>query len=349
MINLKRLNVSHEVLRCIAEIDEFKGTWQALKTLSPDRLRSLRRVATIESVGSSTRIEGSKLSDRDVEKLLSDLELKHFDTRDKQEVSGYGEVMELVFQSWQEIHLTENHIKQLHRDLLKYSEKDIRHRGEYKKLPNNVAAFDESGKQVGVVFETASPFDTSGMMGEIVEWMNAELAVKKLHPLLAIVVFVVVFLEIHPFQDGNGRLSRILTTLLLLRSGYEYVPYSSLESIVEKNKDGYYLALRQCQRTIRTEHPDWQPWVNYFLKILLQQCHNLAKKIEREKIILSRLPKLSLKILNHVREHGRTNLLEMLTLTGANRNTLKSHFKKLVVENYLTLRGKGRGSWYELP
>ena len=336
-------------MKQIAEIDEFKGAWQSLKTLAPDRLNSLRRVATVESIGSSTRIEGSKLSDREVEKLLSDLEARQFDTRDKQEVAGYGEVMELVFQSWREIHLTENHIKQLHRDLLKYSEKDVRHRGEYKKLPNNVAAFDESGQQVGIVFETASPFDTPGMMGEMLQWTNDELAAKTLHPLLVIGIFVVIFLNIHPFQDGNGRLSRILTTLLLLRCGYDYVPYSSLESIVEKNKEGYYLALRQCQKTIRSEKPDWQPSINYFLIILLQQCHNLTEKIEREKIVLSHLPKLSLEIMDTVRKHGRTNISEMSALTGANRNTLKNHFKKLLAQNHLVLKGKGRGSWYELP
>src|ERR1035438_7983580 len=176
--------------------------------------------------------------------------------------------MELIFQSWDEITLTENHVKQLHRDLLKYSEKDAHHRGEYKTQPNSVAAFDETGKQIGIVFETATPFDTPRLMTEVVGWARELLVTRQLHPLLVIAIFVVVFLEIHPFHDGNGRVSRNLTTLLLLRAGYAYVPYSSLESVIEHSKEGYYLALRQTQRTIGTDTPNWQPWVLFFLRAL---------------------------------------------------------------------------------
>ena len=349
MIKTDTLNITQDILGFIAEIDEFKGAWRALGTLAPERLSALRHVATIESIGSSTRIEGSRLSDRDVEKLLTNLQIKNFETRDEQEVAGYAEVMELVFQSWEDVHLTENHIRQLHRDLLKYSEKDSHHRGEYKTSSNRVAAFDEDGKQVGIVFETATPFETPALMREIIAWTNEALETKSLHPLLAIAVFVVVFLEIHPFQDGNGRLSRVLTSLLLLRAGYAYVPYSSLESVVEKNKEGYYLALRQTQGTIRSESPDWQPWTIYFLRILRQQSRNLAKKVEREKMILSGLPELSLQILDHARQHGRVKMADMIKITGASRNTLKEHFRTLREKNHLVRRGKGRGSWYELP
>lgn len=348
MIETKTLNITQEILGFVSEIDEFKGAWRALGTLAPERLNALRRVATIESIGSSTRIEGSRLSDRDVEKLLSNLQIKRFETRDEQEVAGYAEVLELVFRSWEDIRLTENHIKQLHRDLLKYSEKDSRHRGEYKTSPNSVAAFDEAGKQIGIIFETATPFETPILMSEIVAWTIEALETKSLHPLLAIAVFVVVFLEIHPFQDGNGRLSRVLTTLLLLRTGYAYVPYSSLESVIEKSKEDYYLALRQTQVTIRTENPNWQPWVIYFLRSLVQQSRSLIKKVEREKIILSNLPNLSLQILDHARQHGRVTMSDMIKITGIGRNTLKEHFRALLKKNHLALRGKGRGSWYEL-
>ena len=160
------LGITPEILALIAEIDEFKGAWRALGTLAPERLSALRRVATIESIGSSTRIEGSKLSDREVERLLANLEIKSFASRDEQEVAGYAQVMELVFRSWQDITITENHIKQLHRALLVYSTKDARHRGEYKTSSNNVAAFDKAGKQIGIVFATATPFDTPRLMTE---------------------------------------------------------------------------------------------------------------------------------------------------------------------------------------
>ncbi len=348
MINSKTLNITQDVLGLIAELDEFKGAWRALGTLAPERLSALRRVATIESIGSSTRIEGSKLSDRDVERLLSNLEIKAFDTRDEQEVAGYADVMELVFQSWHEITFTENHVKQLHRDLLKYSEKDEHHRGHYKTNTNSVAAFDEDGRQVGIVFETATPFDTPRLMTEIVEFVNEALETKHTHSLLVVAIFVVVFLEIHPFQDGNGRLSRVLTTLLLLRTGYVYVPYSSLESVIEQSKEGYYLALRQTQGTIRAEKPNWQPWIIFFLRALQQQKKRLEKKVEREKIVLSTLPEISVQILEQAREHGRVTIGEMVKLTGISRNTLKEHFRQLIERNHLVLNGSGRGSWYSL-
>ncbi len=169
MIHSETLQITPEILNLIARIDEFKGAWRALGTLAPDRLSALRRVATIESIGSSTRIEGSKLSDREVERLLSKLQIKSFATRDEQEVAGYAELMDLIFSSFQDISLSENHIKQLHQILLQYSEKDAWHRGNYKTNSNSVAAFDENGMQIGIVFETATPFDTPRLMSELVE------------------------------------------------------------------------------------------------------------------------------------------------------------------------------------
>lgn len=347
-INTDTIQITPEILSLIAEIDEFKGAWRALGTLAPERLSALRRVATIESIGSSTRIEGSKLSDRDVERLLANLEIKSFATRDEQEVAGYAEAMDLIFRAWDEVAITENHIKQLHRDLLVYSEKDAWHRGNYKTSSNSVAAFDEDGKQIGIVFETATPFDTPRLMGELVAWLNAAREEKRLHPLITIGVFTVVFLEIHPFQDGNGRLSRILTTLLLLQANYAYVPYSSLESVIEQSKESYYLALRQTQGSIRSEAPNWQPWLTFFLRALQQQMKRLAKKIEREKLVLSSLPELSLRILDHAQEHGRVSVGDIIKLTGASRNTLKVQFKQLVEKGHLTKQGGGRSTWYSL-
>lgn len=348
MLRVATLQITPEILSLIARIDEFKGAWRALGILAPDRLSALRRVATIESIGSSTRIEGSKLSDREVEKLLSDLAIQSFETRDEQEVAGYAELMDLVFSAWHDIPFNENHVKQLHQILLRHGEKDSCHRGHYKTHSNHVAAFDENGVQVGIVFETASPFDTPRLMTELVTWVIEERDKAALHPLLIIAIFVVVFLEIHPFQDGNGRLSRVLTTLLLIQAGYAYVPYSSLESVIELNKEAYYLALRQTQGTIRTEAPNWQPWLVFFLRSLAEQVRRLEKKVEREKIVLAALPGLSLKIVEFAREHGRVTIGDAIKLTGVSRNTLKQHFRNLVEQGHLNQQGRGRGVWYEL-
>jgi len=213
---------------------------------------------------------------------------------------------------------------------------------------NSVAAFDEHGRQIGIVFETATPFDTPRLMDELVTWVSDERERAQLHPLLIIAIFVVVFLEIHPFQDGNGRLSRVLTTLLLLQAGYAYVPYSSLESVIELNKETYYLALRQTQGTIRTDAQNWQAWLMFFLRSLAEQVHRLEKKVEREQIVMAFLPNLSLQIVEFSREDGRIRIGDAIKLTGVSRNTLKVHFRNLVERGYLTQHGSGRGVWYEV-
>jgi Fic family protein len=349
MLKTDTIQITPELLGLIAEIDEFKGAWRALGTLAPERLKALRHVATIESIGSSTRIEGSKLTDREVERLLANLEIKKFASRDEQEVAGYAEVMETIFHAWADIPITENHIKQLHRDLLRHSDKDERHRGAYKTLRNDVGAFDADGTMIGIVFETATPFDTPHRMTELVKWLNDTRELKRIHPLLIVAVFIVTFLEIHPFQDGNGRLSRVMTTLLLLQAGYAYVPYSSLESVIENSKEAYYLALRQTQGTIRTDAPDWQPWLIFFIRALQNQKRRLSEKVEREKLMVAALPELAAQIIDHARRHGRVTIGETIRTTGASRNTLKEHFRRLLEQGHLVRHGAGKGTWYALP
>ena len=194
---------SAEIVRLIAEIDEFKGRWEALKDKTPERLSVLRQVATIASIGSSTRIEGSKLTDAQVEELLLNIGKKSFRSRDEEEVGGYADTMNMIFDSYREINISENHIKQLHGNLLKYSTKDERHKGEYKKFPNHVEAFDEYGNLIGVVFETAAPFYTPMYTKELIDWYGIEIKGVTYHPLILIGAFIVHFLAIHPFQDGN--------------------------------------------------------------------------------------------------------------------------------------------------
>lgn len=344
-----KIAVTQELLKLIAEIDEFKGKWEALKNLSPERLRQLRKVATIESIGSSTRIEGAKLTDMQVETLLSNLTSTSFKSRDEQEVAGYAEAMDIVFQAYEDMTITENHIRQLHQTLLRHSNKDERHRGDYKKLDNHVVAIDEHGKEIGVVFETATPFDTPREMEELVRWVNKAITENSLHPLLIVAVFIVVFLAIHPFQDGNGRLSRILTTLMLLRTGYVYVPYASLESVVEDNKDLYYKALRRTQTTLKSDSPDWEPWLGFFLRCLKKQKANLAAKIEKEKASAdTTLPALSVQVLELLKKHERLTITEMVEYTNANQNTLKVRLRELVSLGRIQRHGKARATWYSI-
>jgi Fic family protein len=347
-----KLAFGPELVKLIAEIDEFKGRWQALKTLSPDRLSALRKVATIESVGSSTRIEGAKLSDAEVEDLLSQaISIKSFKTRDEQEVAGYAEAMDLVFEAYADMRLTENHIRQLHQTLLRHSVKDSRHRGSYKTLSNNVVAFDANGREIGVVFETTSPFDTPREMEALIAWARKALEEESLHPLVFIAVFIVTFLAIHPFQDGNGRLSRVLTTLLLLRSGYAYVPYASLERVIEENKGLYYKALRRTQMTLKRATPDWEPWVGFFLRCLKKQKDGLSTRLDQERTAQgseANLPQLSLRILKALRSKERLTIAQLESVIGANRNTLKVRLRELVADGRVRQHGKARATWYSL-
>jgi Fic family protein len=214
--------------------------------------------------------------------------------------------------------------------------------------PFLVIILAQGGANLGYQSHTASPFATPLLMAELIAWVNAERERRHLHPLLIVGIFVVVFLEVHPFQDGNGRLSRVLTTLLLLQAGYAYVPYSSLESVIERNKEAYYLALRHTQGTIRMPAPDWQPWLVFFLRSLAEQVRRLEKKVEREKLVLAALPELSLQVVEFAREHGRVTMGQAMALTGASRNTLKQHFRHLVERGHLNQHGSGRGVWYEL-
>ncbi len=349
-MDLRSLQITPDLLRLVAEVDEFKGTWSVLRTLTPERLNSLRHVATIESIGSSTRIEGARLSDRQVEVLLQGLSSRSFASRDEEEVAGYAQVMDIVHDSFADIPFTENHIKQLHSALLRHSGKDSRHRGEYKKHPNNVEAFDADGNSLGVIFETTSPFDTPREMADLVRWTRDALEDKSQHALIVCAVFTVAFLAIHPFQDGNGRLSRVLTTLLLLKSGYGYVPYSSMESVIERNKEAYYLALRRTQTTLTEDVVDWSPWLRFFLISLKRQKDHLISKLDGLQTERFRdQPEDSVMILEFVEKHGRITTSAALKLTGVPRPTVKLRLSSLVSDGLLVLHGGGRGAYYARP
>ena len=349
MIKTDDIKITNQMLTIISEIDEFKITWKLLGKMTPEKLKGLKKVATIESVGSSNRIEGNKLSDSEVEELLSSINKQSFATRDEQEVAGYAQLMDTIFNDWEIIPLTENYIKQLHKILLQFSSKDERHKGEYKKISNAVAAYSEDGKELGVIFETATPFETPLKMEELVTWTRKNLDDNFFHPLIVIAVFIVEFLAIHPFEDGNGRLSRALTCLLLLKAGYTYVPYSSMEAIIEDNKNGYYRALRQTQTTLKDNKPDFEPWLSFFLKTLQKQKIRLEYKInseEKSPTHNSDLTELEEKILSYFDKETSGTTAKIVEYTNANRNTVKKALQNLVGKNILTLHSKGRGAWY---
>lgn len=348
MINDESIKISNQMLSIISELDEFKGSWKLLGQLSPERLKTLKKVATIESVGSSNRIEGNKLNDKQVEELLSNIKKQSFATRDEQEVAGYAKLMDTIFEDWEVIPFSENYIKQLHKILLQFSSKDERHKGSYKKISNTVAAYSPEGKELGIVFETATPFETPLKMEKLVNWTRKNLDDRYFHPLIVIGIFIVNFLAIHPFEDGNGRLSRAITCLLLLKAGYSYMQYSSLEAVIEDNKEGYYRALRQTQTTLNNAKPNYESWLIFFLKSLQKQKIRLEYKLKEKDINLNSndLTELETKILEYFEQNERGTNIKLIEFTNANRNTLKKALSSLVDKKFLTMHSKGRGSWY---
>jgi Fic family protein len=342
--NFKDLNLPITLLSHMRRIDDFNGTWKAVHMLSPERLSHLKYVATIESIGSSTRIEGVTLTNQEIETFLKNMSTTSFASRDEQEVAGYSDLMNVIFDQYSDLNINENHLKQMHSILLKYSTKDERHRGGYKTLSNSVGAFLD-GKLQAIIFETASPFETPLMMTDLMNLYDIMVG-EDIHPLISIGIFVVTFLAIHPFQDGNGRLSRALTVLMLLKSNYTYVPYASLERLIEDNKSDYYKALRATQLTLRSENPDFVPWLVFFINCLEKQVDHLKNRIGNIQKI-QRLPEGVSKILDLFDQYPVLSIQEISNLLETSRNTIRAHIYQLHNDGFLTKSGSGRNVIYE--
>jgi len=342
----KRLSlIPSEVLSKIAKIDEIKGRWIGGLQINPQTLGRLKRSVLITSTGASTRIEGVKLSDKEIERLMQGVTAKKFTDRDSQEVQGYYELLHNVFDSWKSIKFNESAVKHFHNQLLKYVAKDQRHRGNYKKIENTVEMFDENGKSLGIVFEPTKAFLTPKEMQELMDWAERALEEKKHHPLLVIGNFLVEFLKIHPFQDGNGRVSRILTNLLLLKEGYLYMPYVSHEKLIEDNKNGYYLALVKSQKTFGKKSEDIFPWLNFFLDIFLKQSEMAIELMEGEDVEKLFSPKQS-EVWSYLLNVPEATPLEICRETKITKPTVIQALNRLIKLKKIERIGMGRATRY---
>jgi Fic family protein len=342
----KRLDhVPAEILAKVAGIDELKGRWVGGLQLNPQALGRLKRSVLITSTGSSTRIEGARLTDEEVEKVMQGVQTRKLSDRDSQEVKGYYELLHNVFDSWTSIGLSESTIKHFHNQLLKHGEKDQRQRGDYKKTENLVEMFDEKGKSMGIIFAPTKAYLTPKEMQELVDWTKDTLEKQKYHPLLIIGNFLVEFLKIHPFQDGNGRLSRILTNLLLLKAGYQYMPYVSHEKLIEDNKNNYYLALRKSQNSFGGKKEDIFPWLHYFLDILLKQSEIATKLIQSEEIEKLLSPR-QLQVWNYLQEVAETGPSEICDRTRITKPTVIQALNRLIKLKKVERIGMGRATRY---
>ncbi len=331
----------------IAKNDELKGGWASGIRLSPQSLGRLKRSVLVTSTGASTRIEGANLSDQDIEKLMRGIDIESFSNRDDQEVAGYYELLANVFDSWDAISFNEPSLKHFHQELLKYVEKDIPHRGEYKKQENKVHMLDEAGQSLAILFDTTPPHLVPKEMQELLEWTITALNDRMFHPLLVIGNFIVEFLAIHPFQDGNGRLSRILTNLLMLQSGYLYMPYVSHEKLIEDNKPEYYIALRTAQKTIALGEDDISSWLDFFFSVLDKQAQLAHQLLTSENVELL-LSEKQLLVWQYLQTVDFASPKEIAEKTSVAYATVRQSLEKLMALHRIQRVGQGRSTRYKV-
>lgn len=333
------------IVALLGEIDSIRGEFKSGLRMMPQAIINLRQSVLITSAGASTRIEGARLTDEEVGKVMRGLSVSKFAERDTQEVQGYLETLQNVFDSYQTLPLREGIITSLHNQLLKYSVKDDLHRGGYKKKENIVGVLGPDGEVAQIIFETTKAYLAPKEMQELVDWTFEALEKNRFHHLLIIANFIIEFLKIHPFEDGNGRLSRVLTNLLLLRSGYSFAQYVSHEQIIERRKDEYYLALRRSQETFKTDHDNIAPWLNFFLSVIKEQATKALAYLEEEEIedILS--PK-QYEVWKHISTVNESAPGEIVKATGIALGTVRQALNRLVELGKVKRVGRGRGTRY---
>lgn len=347
-------NESADVYGLIAKIDAIKGQWQIGKKLSPQLISRLMTSVLITSAGASTRIEGSRLSDQEVKALYENMRIKKFRTRDEQEVAGYLDLLKKIFDAYKKnksektgLRFSESLIKSFHKEILKYSEKDSRHKGDYKFGPNRVEAIDAQGKVVGVIFDPTPPHLVAKEMLELVEWMMESLKDKNKNHLLIIANFIFEFLAIHPFQDGNGRTSRVLSVVLLIDFGYSFIPFISHESLIESNKAEYYLALNESQKTWKKKRENILPWVLFFLNTILKQGE-LSLKLLTGENVEDFLSEKQLMVWQYALSVSTFQRGDVIEATKLNARTIEETIKKLLRMNKLKKLGEGKATRYEV-
>lgn len=338
-----------QIYALITEIDSVKNSWYLTKRLSPGFIERLTQSVIITSTGASNRIEGNRLTDAEVEAIYKNLRIQKFNTRDEQEVVGYLEILEFIFKNYKHIPVSESFILKIHNDLLNYSEKDRGHKGHYKVGSNRVEAKDANGNLVGIIFNPSPPHLVKKEMHELVDWFNWALENKIKHPLILIANFIFEFLAIHPFQDGNGRTSRLLTNLMLLKQDYQFTTIVSHEKIIENHKVDYYLALNKSQTSWKTEKEDITPWLLFFLTVVKEQAIQAITIIEDKDVEHLLSPKqLALWQWALINERVEFSRKDAIAALGFADRTIEASIKKLVAMKRLQRLGEGKATRYRV-
>ena len=347
-----KLNFSSEVYQQLSQqlsvLDTFKGSWKVKESQQGRYLKELRKIATIESTGSSTRIDGARLRDQEVKKLLASIKKINFKSQNQREVAGYHEAFELILDNFADIEISERHLHQLHRILLKYSFKDQPHRGKYKQSSNQVMANYPDGGQ-RVLFDPTPPHLTPAEMPQLIGWLNMRIEKNDMHPLVFIAGFVYEFLSIHPYEEGNSRLSMLLATLLLMKHGYDFIQYASFERVIESSKDEYYRVLMDGQQNRYKDEERINTWVSYFMKSLITLTEGLEAKYETYSKLKTALNRRQKQVLDFIRDNEPAQVGDVdKALKEYSRNTLKKDLAYLVDEKLLIKTGDRKGTRYHI-
>lgn len=341
----KRIKLSNKILLRIAEIDELKGRWSGSLALNPRILGQLKRSVIITSAGSSTRIEGSKMTDREVDRFLRGLNQNVPKNRDEEEVAGYADILGRIFDHYDTLKITEGGIFHLHDLMLKFSKKDELHRGKYKTKDNTVAIV-EKGEIKKILFKPTPPWLVKKEMDDAFFWLKENLEKKDIHPLVIISNFIFEFLAIHPFEDGNGRLSRALTNLMLLQQGYAFIPYVSLEEIIESRQAEYYISLRQTQKNHKTDNENIEPWLLFFLDCVFAQTKQALKLLEGNDPV-KLLSEIQKQVYDQFVSDGELSVSEIQRATDVLLGTVKQALSRLLEHNLIERLGQGRATRYK--
>lgn len=337
-----KLNINWELIRLISQIDRFDASWSSIEKKEGQSLKLLKAIATVRSVGASTRIEGSIMSDEEVEVLLKEIDITKIFDRDSQEVVGYFETLDLISESYIEIPISESSLKNLHNILMKYSKKDEWHKGNYKQHSNAVEAKLVDGTRRIIFQTTDAGFPTQDAMRFLIDWYLKD---NETHLLVKCALFAYEFLSIHPFQDGNGRLSRLLSTLLLLKHGYKWVQYVSFEHEIESRKIEYYRVLRSCQAQRPNE--DVTEWIRFFFDCLANIQNQLMAKLEN-KGVETRLSPREKSILTFIENNAGCKSGDIAKKLGIPSPTVKRILPELIGKNLIEKFGTGPGTNYSI-
>lgn len=336
---LKNKTWDNEVLGLVAQIHEYKGRQELYLKQKSAELDKLVEIAKIQSTEASNEIEGIRTTNTRLKQLVADKTTPR--NRDEEEIMGYRDVLNTIHESYEYIPIRPNYILQLHRDLFQYSEKGIG--GHFKNTQNYISATDANGREF-VLFTLLPPYETPAAVDAICESYNRILDAKDVDALILIPVFIHDFLCIHPFNDGNGRMSRLLTTLLLYRCGYVVGKYISLESKIAKNKNLYYDALETCQHGWYENQEDPAPFIKYLLRTILAAYRDFEDRVD---LVSEKLPAIEIvrrAVYKKIGKFTKSDIMELCPTIG--KTSVESSIKMLVDRGVLVKHGSGRATYY---